>query len=265
MELAPGAHLPGAPVESPDEATPLQRSWIVPALLLAWLGTFVLASAYDDERLARWAEPGAALTYAAAAALVGLAVFMPVRPSALLIRAGVYAVPVLLVTILLLFTEPGVYTGIPLAFLPPWAVGTALYGLRGGLPKGARHVLLYAVAAPVSVGMGFIAGVVLFFLGFAGLPVQIFLGLPLLPLLLLLKTRCRRQRKRMAAEIILSAAAAVCGMGFLDVLGAGPAWSTGLGTAAALLVYLVAGLCTAMLLALGHLARFDTAEYPATA
>ncbi|WP_354182274.1 hypothetical protein [Arthrobacter sp. UYP6] len=252
-------HEPGKPADCDDGATPLELSWFAPALLLVWLSMFAMVSASADGRVIGWVEPGAALIYAAAAALVGLAVFVPVRPSALMLRAGVYAFAVLLVTILLIFTEPGIYAGILTALLPAWALGTALYGVRGGLPKGVLHILLYAVAAPVAAGIGYVAALILFFLAFAGFPVQIFLGLPLLQLLLLLNTSYRRHRTRTLVEIILSVL--VCGSALFGLVGDGPGWSPDLGAAAALLVYIVAAVPTAVLLGLGYLSRFDTAEY----
>ncbi|MCC3266997.1 hypothetical protein [Arthrobacter gengyunqii] len=261
MDDAVEGDLPGKPVEQSNGTTPLERSWFAPALLVAWLCTFALVSVFGAGPISAEDGPWAALIFAAAAALAGLAVFLPVRPSALRIRAGVYAFPVLVLTTLLSLTGPTVYTGIAVAFLPAWALGTALYGLRGGLPRGRWHVLMYAAAAPVSVGIGFLAGVVMFYLMFAGFPVQVLLGLPLLPLLLLLKTRYRRNRMRMLAEITLSLLVAGCGMGFLELPGAGSVWTSGLGAVAALLVYIVAAVPTGVLLGLGYLARFDTAEY----
>ncbi|MDN3482961.1 hypothetical protein QMA10_13620 [Arthrobacter sp. APC 3897] len=249
-----------------ERATPLERSWFGPALLLAWLSTFALVSwSGGGSSGGGGAEPGAALIYGSGAALTGLAVFLPVRPPALRLRAVIYALPVLLVIILLLLTGPGLSTGLAVAFLPAWALITALYGVRGGLPKGARHVLLYAASAPVAGGTGFAAALALFYLAFAGFPIEVLLVLPLLPLLLLFKTRYRRHRGRTLVEITLSVPVIACSLGLFGLLGRGPGWSPDLAAAAALPVYSTAAVPAAVLLGLGYLARFDTAEYTMTA
>lgn len=248
-----------------ERETPLVRSWFAPALLLAWLSTFALVSWSGVLSSGGWINPGAALIYAGDAALTGLAVFLPIRPPALQLRAVLYALPVLLVIILLLLTGPGLSTGLALAFLPAWAFLTALYGVRGGLPKGGWHVLLYVASAPVAGGIAFVAAVALLYLAFAGFPIQVLLVLPLLPLLLLLKPRYRRHRVRMLVEITLSVLVIACSSGLFGLLGGGPDWSPDLGAVAALPVYIAAAVLTAVLLGLGYLARFDTAEYTTTA
>ncbi|GAA3295808.1 hypothetical protein ACFFON_14470 [Arthrobacter citreus] len=262
----------------PAGTTPLERSWAAAAVLLAWLGTFAAfsfagaggsgaggsaAAVGSDAALSSWGGAGPAVIYAATALLIGLAVFCPARPSAADIRVSVYALPVLLLTVLLLLTEPGIHVGLTVAFLPPWALFTALYGLRGGLPTGGRYLLMYAAAALVAVGAGYLAVRIVLGLAFAGLPLGL-LGwlLPLLPLLLLLQTRYRRNRRRTLVEIVLSALAAVCGTAWFGLLDYGTGWSPDLGVLLALPAWIVAVLPTAVLLALGYLERFDTAEYP---
>ncbi|MFJ7750748.1 hypothetical protein ACIQXM_12435 [Arthrobacter sp. NPDC097144] len=62
-------------------------------------------------------------------------------------------------------------------------------------------------------------------------------------------------------EIILSALAAGCGTAWWGLLGYGPGWSPDLGVLVALPAWIVAVIPTGVLLGLGYLERFDTAEY----
>jgi hypothetical protein len=262
-----GKHGPAGPGLDPDSrATPLERSWAEASVLLVWLGTFAAVSfaggGGSAASVSSWGRVAPAAIHAATAVLIGLAVFLPAHPSAAATRVGVYALPVLLLTVLLLLTEPGIYVGLALAFLPSWALFTALYGLRGGLPLGRRYLIMYAAAALVAVGTGYLAVRIVLSLAFAGCPVGVFGWLvPLLPLLLLLQTRYRRNRLRTFVAVGLSALAAALGMAWFGLLGHGTGWSPDLGVLFALPAWIVAVIPTAVLLGMGYLERFDTAEY----
>lgn len=121
---------------------------------------------------------------------------------------------------------------------------------------------MYAAAALVTVGTGYLAVRIVLSLSFAGFPVGVFGWLvPLLPLLLLLQTRYRRNRLRIFVAVGLSALAAASGMAWFGLLGHGTGWSPDLGVLFALPAWIVAVIPTAVLLGMGYLERFDTAEY----
>lgn len=266
-----GEGLPAGPGPGPDpRPTPLERSWSVAAVLLVWIGTFAAVSITGGDDSAGgasgWGEGAPAGVYAASAVLIGLVVFLPARPSAAGIRVGAYALPVLPGFVLLLLTEPGIYIGLPIAFLPSWALFTALYGLRGGLPTGGRYLVIYAASALAAVGAAYLAARIYLGLALAGLPVGVVgLLLPLLPLLLLLRLRYRRNRRRSIVEIGLSALAAGCGTAWWGLLGYGTGWSPDLGVLFALPAWIIAVIPTSVLLGLGYIERFDTAEYQSRA
>lgn len=225
----------GKPVDGGRTRTPLERSWIVVSLLLVWLAV------YAAEFTAQSSGPGErlvpALIYAVTAALIGLAVFGPARPPALRLRVGIYLVPVLLETAKLAFIETEkLGMMVDLAFLPPLALVAALYGVRGGLPKGVGYAVAYAVTGLLSLSAGY--GVSVLILGWV---------FPLLPLVLLLLPRYRRPLRRAATEVALSLLVVVCST----------AWFTG----AAGVAYFISFFSTAVFVGLGYAARHDTAEY----
>ena len=264
-----GKRGPAAPGPGPDpRPTPLERSWSGAAVLVVWLGAFAAFSfgGGDGGGVTGWDLVGPAVVLAATAVLVGLAVFLPARPPAAGIRAAIYGLPVVVVTLLLLLTEPGIYVGLAIAFLPFWSLLTALYGVRGGLPAGRRYLITYAAAALAAVGAGYVAVRVLVGLPFAGLPAEVFGWLlPLLPLLFLLQARYRRNRPRTVAEIALSVLVAACGMAWFGFLGYGPGWSPDLGVVLALPAWITAVIPAAAGLGLGYVERFDTDEYQSRA
>ncbi|WP_461168996.1 hypothetical protein [Arthrobacter sp. Z1-15] len=272
MEETQAGSRTGETSRSEAEKTPLERSWSAAAVLVVWLGAFAAFSfsGGDDGGgnglITGWDLAGPAVVLAATAVLVGLAVFLPARPSAAGIRGAVYGVPVVVVTLLLLLTEPGIYVGLAIALLPFWALLTALYGVRGGLPAGRRYLFTYAAAALAAVGAGYVAVRVLVALPFAGLPAGIFGWLlPLLPLLFLLQARYRRNGPRTVVEIALSVLVASCGTAWFGFLGYGPGWSPDVGAVLALPAWVVAVIPAAAALGLGYVERFDTAEYQSRA
>ncbi|WP_146068433.1 MULTISPECIES: hypothetical protein [unclassified Arthrobacter] len=229
-------------------ATPLARSWTMASLLLVGIGVYAavfintLASSGLDNRSTEFLVYR--LVFALAVLLTGLMVFAPVRPPAAGVRLTVYLVP----SALLLCLIPAGPMELVHAALPPWALLTALYGVRGGLPKGWKFVLLYAgsaVAAFLLVATVWINEAVWL--------------MPVAPLLLLLSPRYRQPKLRVTAELLFAVLLAACIGAEFAILPQGDSWlpyRAVVGTACTISCFY-----TLALLGLGHYARFDTPGY----
>lgn len=233
--------------------TPLEQSWITAALLLAGLGAYtsvfintLFLQGLDDEAANALVN---GLVLGLTAALTGLMVFVPARPPGMPIRLGVYGIPIGL----LLWLVP-VPSGSELlnAVLLPWALLTALYGVRGGLPKGWWYVLIYPAVGAVA----YLLIATVWFNELVWL-------MPVLPFLLLLRSRYRKRLARTGVEILLAVLLAACIGAEFVILPQGESWlpyRSIVGTVCTISLFY-----TLVLLGLARYARFDTAEYSAHA
>ncbi|MCQ1985171.1 hypothetical protein [Arthrobacter sp. zg-Y844] len=199
-----------------EQAMPAhERPWTAGALLLVGIGSYA-AVFLNTQVLWGWDDQGAVvlvnrMVFALAVVLTGLTVFAPARPPAVGIRLAVYLAPLSL----LLWLVPAQSSSMELlvALLPPWALLTALYGVRCGLPTGWRFVLAY-------LGTG-AAGCLLIATVWVNELVWI---MPVLPLMLLLGPRYRQRRLRAAVEIFLAVLLAACIGAEFVLLPQGDSW-----------------------------------------
>ena len=246
------------PVGAGEDPSPLDRSWIGVSMLLVWLAVLCMVVAQDlPGGVLR--QTACAVVTVAAGALVGLAVFLPARPSGLRARATVYAVPVLVLTLLTALTRQEYPAALSLAFLPAWALVTALYGVRGGLSTGLRAVCTYVAVGAAGTGLGAVAFFLMLALVFAELPGTVVLpwALPLLQLFLLRRPQHRRRNAAVGVELALAALLVLYGI-ISMFAGRGP----GFAGMIAMLAYVAAVFPTWALVALGRADRSETAEYP---
>ena len=200
----------------PAEAapTPLQRSWITAALLLlgiaSYAGAFINAL-FLQGREDQWDSTLVnGLVLGVASVLTGLMVFVPARPPSAAFRVALYAVPVAL---LLLIQVPAGSVEFIVALLLPWALLTALYGVKGGLPGGWRYTAVYPAA-----------GVAAYLLIATVWFNELVWLMPVVPFALFLRRRHRGRRLRMGTEILLAVLLAACIAAEFVILPQGESW-----------------------------------------
>lgn len=194
--------------------TPLQRSWIPAAWLLvgiaSYAGVFINAL-FPQGREDQWDSMLVnGLVLGVAAILTGLMVFVPASPPARALRVAVYAVPI---GLLLLVQLPTGSVEFMAALLLPWALLTALYGVKGGLPAGWGYTAAYPAA-------GVAACLLIATVWFN----ELVWLMPLLPVALLLRRRYRGSRLRMGMEVLLAVLLAACIAAEFVILPQGESW-----------------------------------------
>lgn len=223
----------------------MEQAWILPGLLVVGL------ESYLNPVTGPFLNPDSAVpVYPLAALAVGLGILLPARPPVPILRWIVYLVPVTAASILFLLDPLRAFAIPAMAWTVPWAMLTAFYGTRLGLPKGLQFVPGYALAWIIpSVAAGFLlfaAG------GFVFL-------LPVLPVAFLLWPGYRRHRVRSAVELLLAAALTACIWGQFVFFPVGDSWFgyhdiAGARSLASVLIVLA-------LVSMADSARFDTREY----
>ncbi|MCC3277437.1 hypothetical protein LJ753_16345 [Arthrobacter sp. zg-Y20] len=210
---------------------------------------------------ALWGTAGYTLT----AALVGLLIFGPVGVPGLRNRVLAYAVPVLLVCAVLPFTS-GALAAVASAFLPAWALVTALYGVRGGLARGAGTaftVMLGGIAGVgAAVGLLFLI-VSLMFDGYESIPLVICF-LPLLqPVVPFPRGGWQEIRKR-GMELGLAVLVVLVGSGWLlPLFGESSSTDAVLSSMMGGLAYMVGAFTAGAAVKRAGWAWEKTVEYPA--
>lgn len=226
--------------------SPMEPAWILAGLLIVGLESYlnpVTGPFLDSDSVVP--------VYPLAALAVGLGILLPAHPPAPAWRWVVYLVPVAGVSVLFLLDPERAFAIPAMAWTVPWAMLTAFYGTRLGLPRGLQFVPGYALAwilPSVAAGfMLFVAG------GFVFL-------LPLLPLGFLLWPDYRRHRARSAVELLLAAALAVCIWAQFEFFPTVDSWFGYHDIAGAR--FLASLFIVLALVAMAYYARFDTGEYP---
>ena len=237
-------------MSQPVSVVSIQRgSWIIAALLAVSIASYsgILWDIIDTRKLFP-IDLIESLLYAISASIFVIFIYTPSIPPALFLRLGFYILPVVLITLLIASSDLPMRTDQAIALTMPWALVTAFYGRRGGLPKGPFFVVLYVLGAFLAYLITLTAWIN-----------EVVWLMPLFPLLLLFWSWYREYLPRIIFEMFLALVLVV--FIFVDstyfpqndawfpyrrFVGAAGAASTGY---------------TFFLMGLAYYARFDTAEY----